>query len=50
MTHEKAVEIILKDKGTHFDPTLVEIFLSESAEFKDVSTQFKIQYDENKGV
>ncbi len=25
-THEKAVEIILADKGTHFDPLLIDVF------------------------
>ena len=31
-THEKAVEIINNDKGTHFDPQLVDIFMSVSDE------------------
>ena len=26
MSHEKACSIILKNKGTHFDPQLVEVF------------------------
>jgi putative two-component system response regulator len=33
-THEDAVEIIKKDSGTHFDPTLVELFLGVSHELK----------------
>jgi putative two-component system response regulator len=45
MTHEKATEIIVKDKGVHFDPTLVDIFLSLSDEFESVSKQFKAQYE-----
>jgi len=46
MSHEKAVEIIVSDKGIRFDPNLVDIFLSLSDEFKKVSAQFKIQYQE----
>jgi len=34
-THEDAVEIIRKGSGTQFDPTLVEIFLKVSDQFKD---------------
>jgi len=44
MTHEKAVDILVKDKGIHFDPVLIEIFLSVSAEFEKLSTQFRTQY------
>jgi putative two-component system response regulator len=32
-THEQAVEIIKKDAGTHFDPQLVEVFLSVADDF-----------------
>jgi putative two-component system response regulator len=32
-THEQAVEIIRKDAGAHFDPKLVEVFLSVAADF-----------------
>ncbi|MCL2874540.1 MAG: response regulator [Defluviitaleaceae bacterium] len=35
--HEKAVEIIMKDSGTHFDPKLCEVFGSVSDEFKAIS-------------
>jgi putative two-component system response regulator len=45
MSHEEAVEIILKDKGVHFDPELVEIFISVSGEFKEAAAQFKAQYE-----
>jgi len=37
MTHEQAVETIKKDSGTHFDPHLVELFLSVADEFDRVS-------------
>lgn len=40
-THEKAMEIIIKDSGSHFDPDLVEIFIN-------INTEFKIIYDELK--
>ncbi|MCL2187467.1 MAG: response regulator [Defluviitaleaceae bacterium] len=32
-THEQAVEIIKKDSGWHFDPTLVELFLDVADQF-----------------
>jgi putative two-component system response regulator len=32
-THEQAVEIIRGDAGTHFDPKLVEVFLSVADDF-----------------
>jgi putative two-component system response regulator len=36
-THEKAVEIIVEGKNTHFDPSLIDIFESISYKFKDIS-------------
>jgi putative two-component system response regulator len=33
LTHEKAVEIIIGDSGTHFDPTLIEVFKEVSDDF-----------------
>jgi putative two-component system response regulator len=33
-THEKAVEIMKSDSGKHFDPLLIEAFLSVADEFK----------------
>jgi len=32
-THEQAVDIIMKDSGTHFDPQIVEAFLNVAEEF-----------------
>jgi len=40
-THEKAVEIIKSDSGTHFDPTLVEVFLSVSDIFRFTARRFR---------
>lgn len=38
-THEKAVEIIAKDSGTHFDPDMGEAFLAIQEEFKAIATE-----------
>jgi len=38
-THEQAVETITKDSGTHFDPSLVELFLSVADEFEQVQNK-----------
>ncbi|MCL1790539.1 MAG: response regulator [Peptococcaceae bacterium] len=35
--HEVAVEIIIEGKGTHFDPELVELFLSIEDKFKEIT-------------
>jgi putative two-component system response regulator len=32
-THEKAVEIMINDSGTHFDPTLIDVFKNISEDF-----------------
>jgi putative two-component system response regulator len=37
MSHEEAVELIVRGKGTHFDPAVVDAFLSVSASFEAVS-------------
>jgi putative two-component system response regulator len=39
LTHEEAVRIIIKDKGTHFDPDIVEAFLSVSEEFRKIARE-----------
>ena len=39
-THEQAVATIIKDKGKHFDPDLVDIFVSVSEQFKEVSSTY----------
>jgi putative two-component system response regulator len=36
-THEEAAEIIVQGKGTHFDPTLVDLFLSVSDQFRQIA-------------
>ena len=40
-THEEAVEIIKKDSGTHFDPKVVEAFLSVADDFLVESVKSK---------
>lgn len=35
-SHEEAVEIIKKERGQHFDPTLVDIFLAYNEEFNKI--------------
>lgn len=41
MTHEEAVEIISSERGTHFDPIIVDVFLEEREEIKKVSEKLK---------
>jgi len=37
LTHEEAVRVILEGKGTHFDPTLTELFGNIQDEFRKIS-------------
>ena len=37
MTHENAVQFIISGKGTHFDPAVVDAFLSVASEFRRVA-------------
>ena len=38
-THEQAVEIIKNDSGTHFDPEIIEVFITVENLFKSVKTE-----------
>ena len=40
MTHEKAVEIIIQGKGSHFDADIVEAFLELQDEFRAIAARF----------
>ena len=40
-THSRAKEIIIKGRGTHFDPLVVEAFLAQEVEFKHVANRYK---------
>jgi putative two-component system response regulator len=42
-THEEATTIIAQGKGTHFDPALVNIFISVSDEFRRISKEIITQ-------
>jgi putative two-component system response regulator len=35
-SHERAVQIIVNEKGTHFDPALIDMFISFSNKFFDI--------------
>lgn len=39
-THDEAVEIILDERGSHFDPYVVDVFLSCSGDFRDICLRF----------
>lgn len=39
LTHEETVKIIIKDKGTHFDPDVVDAFLTVSEEFRNMARE-----------
>lgn len=39
LTHEETVKIIIKDKGTHFDPDVVDAFLTVSEEFRNIARE-----------
>ena len=40
MPHEKAVQIIREGSGSHFDPDIVEAFLSLEAEFQAIAKRY----------
>ncbi len=39
-THQKAVEIITENKGTHFDPDIVEAFLEIKEDFRQIALKY----------
>ncbi|TAN44560.1 MAG: bacteriohemerythrin [Nitrospirae bacterium] len=41
ITHEKAIEFIVKDKGRHFDPDMVDAFISCEKEFMEVFETYR---------
>ncbi len=41
MSHSDAVKIIIKGEGSHFDPTLIEVFLSCMDEFHQIALKYK---------
>ncbi len=40
MPHEKAVQIIVESKGTHFDPDIVDAFVELQNEFRAIAARF----------
>lgn len=38
--HERAAQIILEGRGTHFDPDLVDAFVAIQAEFQEIAARF----------
>ena len=40
MPHEKAIEIIIEGRGKHFDPDIVDAFLTVQAEFQAIAERF----------
>ena len=40
MPHEKAVDIIIEGRGSHFDPDLVDAFLAIQDEFKSIASRY----------
>jgi HD-GYP domain-containing protein (c-di-GMP phosphodiesterase class II) len=46
-SHETAMEIIMKDRGKHFDPEIVDAFLAHAEEFRRIREEtFKDQPSE----
>ncbi len=39
-THEKVVDLIESERGEHFDPVLVDIFLDNHEEFREISEHY----------
>jgi putative two-component system response regulator len=46
MSHERAAAIIAERRGTHFDPDIVDAFLSIQLEFKEIAVRFRNQSTE----
>lgn len=38
--HEKSISIIKEERGTHLDPTIVDIFLADSEEFRKIAVEY----------
>ena len=41
MSHEKACEIIVEGRGSHFDPTVVDAFLERASRFEEISNSYQ---------
>ena len=40
-SHEDAVAEIVKGRGSHFDPALVDLFLENSDQFQSIANRFR---------
>jgi putative two-component system response regulator len=49
-THEKAVEIITKDRGTHFDPDVVDAFLEIQEDFRKIALELADHEEERQAL
>lgn len=43
LPHDKAVDIILKESGTHFDPNIVEVFTQIAPQFEEIHRKFAVK-------
>jgi len=44
-SHEKAVAIVVEGRGTHFDPDIVDAFISIQEEFREIALRFADEPD-----
>jgi len=49
-SHEKAIEIICKGKGKHFDPDIVDAFLACSQAFREIAIEFSDYMEERENL
>jgi putative two-component system response regulator len=47
VTHEKALELMLAEKGTHFDPVLLDLFVEINADFNTIYERYKDKPEDN---
>ncbi|WMW82252.1 two-component system response regulator [Undibacterium cyanobacteriorum] len=40
-SHEEAIDIMRKGKGTHFDPDILDVFLRITEEFRDIAMRYR---------
>ncbi len=43
LSHEQAGEIIVRDRGSHFDPQVVDAFIEQEADFKQIRMKILLQ-------
>ncbi len=46
MPHEKAVDIIVQGRGSHFDPDMVDAFVSIQSEFQAIALRYADSHDD----